>query len=97
MIPRKKYLVTDFKSSSHKIKKEKVDYVGPQTNQLKCESNPELNVYIKKPRFSRDQFDYNVTRKGYTPRKLVCDEGSSHAKGGFSQSKYWLTDCEGLG
>ena len=97
MIPCKKYLVADFKPSSRKIKKEKFDYVGLQIDQSKCESNSELNVYIKKPQFSRDQFDYNVTRKGYTPRKLVCDEGSSHEKGGFSQSKYWLTMCEGSG
>ena len=72
---------------------EKFDYNGPNVTQPRCESNPELNYYIKKPQFSRDQFDYDVTRKGYAPRKLVCDEGSSHEKG--SQSKYWLTKCNG--
>ena len=28
-----------------------------------CESNPELNRYIKKPKFSRDPWDYDVSRK----------------------------------
>ena len=75
LIPYRKYLVTDFEPSSKKINNAKFDYIGTQVNQPKCESNPELNVYIKKPQFSRDLNDYDVTRKGYTPRKLVCDEG----------------------
>ena len=29
----------------------------------KCESNPELNPYIKIPKFSRNRWDYNVSRK----------------------------------
>ena len=53
----------------------------------KCDSNPELNRYIKKPKFSRDQYDYNVTRTGYTPRKLVCGEKHTAVKG----SQDWLS------
>ena len=30
---------------------------------LECESNPELNPYIKKPKFSRDTANYDVSRK----------------------------------
>ena len=41
---------------------------------LKCESNPELDPYIKKPKFSRDRNDYKVWREGYESRKLVCPE-----------------------
>ena len=41
---------------------------------LKCASNPELDPYIKKPKFSRDRNDYEVARSGYNPRKLVCAE-----------------------
>ena len=47
------------------------------TNQYleaKCESNPELDVYIKKPKFARDPFNYNTTREGYSVRHLVCNE-----------------------
>ena len=29
----------------------------------KCESNPELNPYIRIPKFSRNRWDYNVSRK----------------------------------
>ena len=29
----------------------------------KCESNPELNPFIKIPKFSRNRWDYNVSRK----------------------------------
>ena len=58
----------------------------------KCASNPEINVYIRKPKFSRDTFDYDVAREGYTARKLVCDEKSeSHP---LIQTIYWIDDCD---
>ena len=53
----------------------------------KCESNPELNRYIKKPKFSRDVYDYDVSRKGYSPRKLVCKEIHTASK----STQAWLT------
>ena len=40
----------------------------------KCESDPSLNNYIRKPKFSRDLYDYDTSRAGYKPRKLVCEE-----------------------
>ena len=86
-----KYLVTDFESFTQQGDYEKYDYIKPSTTATKCESNPELNKYIHKPQFSRDQYDYTVFRNGYTPRRLVCDELSSHEKG--HQSKYWLQTC----
>ena len=52
----------------------------------KCDSNPELNRYIKKPKFSRDLFDYDVSRKGYSPRKLVCKEIHTASK----STQAWL-------
>ena len=33
------------------------------TESKKCESNPELNPYIRIPKFSRNRWDYNVSRK----------------------------------
>ena len=39
-----------------------------------CESQPELNKYIKKPKFSRDQYDYNVSRTGYEERHDFLDK-----------------------
>ena len=57
-----------------------------------CESDPSLNNYIKKPKFSRDQFDYDVTRKGYEPRKLVCEELSEHAP--KVQTSHWMAKCK---
>lgn len=53
----------------------------------KCNSNPELNPYIKKPKFSRDLYDYDVSRKGYSPRKLVCKEIHTASK----STQAWLT------
>ena len=41
---------------------------------MKCESQPELNKYIKKPKFSRDQYDYNVSRTGYAERHDFLDK-----------------------
>ena len=52
-----------------------------------CESNPELNRYIKKPKFSRDSYDYDVSREGYSPRKLVCKEIHTAVK----SEQAWLT------
>ena len=49
---------------------------------LKCSSNPELDLYIKKPKFSRDRYDYKVSREGYNPRKLVCPEMITSKKRG---------------
>ena len=56
-------------------------------NKVECASNPELNKYIKKPKFSRDMYDYNVTREGYEPRNLVCKETHTAVKG----SQAWLS------
>ena len=58
----------------------------------KCASNPELDVYIKKPKFSRDSFDYDVSREGYSARKLVCDEKSDSRP--LVQTIYWVDECE---
>ena len=41
---------------------------------MNCESQPELNRYIKKPKFSRDQYDYNVSRSGYSERPDFADK-----------------------
>ena len=41
---------------------------------MNCESQPELNKYIKKPKFSRDQYDYNVSRSGYSERPDFADK-----------------------
>ena len=57
----------------------------------KCESNPQLDKYIKKPKFSRDQYDYNVERSGYSARKLVCEEKTeSHER---SNTDYRIVNC----
>ena len=72
--------MTDFKPFKQAEEYEKFDYVGRKRENLNCESNSELNDYINKPQFSRDQYDYNVTREGYKPRKLLCEELSSHEK-----------------
>lgn len=42
----------------------------------KCESNPELNIYIKKPKFSRNQFSYDVTRENYEDKFSTMDSES---------------------
>ena len=81
-----KYLVTDFKPFKQTGKYTKYDYVGSKREKPNCKSNPELNDYINKPQFSRDLYDYNVDREGYKPRKLVCEEKSSHEK--RVQTKY---------
>ena len=41
---------------------------------MNCKSQPELNKYIKKPKFSRDQYDYNVSRSGYAQRADFLDK-----------------------
>ena len=62
---------------------EKVDKYGrfdlPASNPYlpaKCVSNPELDVYIKKPKFSRDQFSYNVSRDHYEDKFATMEAGS---------------------
>jgi len=59
---------------------------------LECESNPELNPYIKKPKFSRDTANYDVSREGYTPKELVCPETSTLKI--HNLPVYKLEDCE---
>jgi len=59
---------------------------------LECESNPELNPYIKKPKFSRDTANYDVSREGYTPKDLVCPETSTLKL--HNMAVYELEDCE---
>ena len=85
-----KYLVTDFEPVETPPLK-KVDFEEPTKPNPKCASNPELNQYINKPKFSRDNLDYDTTRKGYEPKKLVCDEAASHAA--KVQSQHWLEEC----
>ena len=87
-----KYLVIDFEPFTQNVKTEKFDFVGAKTTDYKCESNPELNDYINKPQFSRDQFDYDVSRDGYTPKRLVCDECATHEV--HVQSNYWFDNCD---
>ena len=75
----KKILVDDWNMSFSEVpsdEKLNVPISEPFIKDLKCESNPELDIYIKKPKFSRDRHDYDVTRKNYQPQKLVCSEGA---------------------
>ena len=39
-----------------------------------CESDPELNPYLKKPIFEHDPIDQDFSRPGYKNRNLVCPE-----------------------
>ena len=89
-----KYLVIDFEPFENNAQLEKFDFVPQQTLQYKCESNPELDKYVRKPQFSRDHLDYDVQRSGYVPRRLVCDELATHEA--HVQSKHWLDQCDNV-
>ena len=74
----KKILVEDWTMSFSDIPSEEklnVPISEPFIKGLKCESNSELDIYIKKPKFSRDRHDYDVSRNNYEPQNLVCPEG----------------------
>ena len=75
----KKIIVDDWNMSFSEVpsdEKLNVPISEPFIKDLKCESNPELDVYIKKPKFSRDRHDYDVSRNNYQPQNLVCSEGA---------------------
>ena len=75
----KKILVDDWNMSFSEVpadEKLNVPLSEPFIKDLKCESNPELDIYIKKPKFSRDRYDYDVSRNNYQPQNLVCSEGA---------------------
>ena len=75
----KKILVDDWNMSFSEVpsdEKLNVPISEPFIKDLRCESNSELDVYIKKPKFSRDRHDYDVSRNNYQPQNLVCSEGS---------------------
>ncbi|CAG5114186.1 Oidioi.mRNA.OKI2018_I69.chr2.g8250.t1.cds [Oikopleura dioica] len=42
--------------------------------------------------FQRDAEDYNISRAGYEPRRLVCDELSEHLP--KVQTRHWIDDCD---
>ena len=75
----RKILVDDWNMSFSEVpsdEKLNVPISEPFIKDLKCESSPELDIYIKKPKFSRDRHDYDVSRNKYQPRNLVCSEGA---------------------
>ena len=53
------------------FKLKRIILASRQFLEVHCESNPELNMYIKKPKFSRDPFDYDPQRTGYSQLNLV--------------------------
>ena len=57
-----------------------------------CQSNPELNAYLKKPIFEHDPVDQDFSRPGYTDRKLVCPE--IHFEDTSDRMKYVLGRAE---
>ena len=84
-----KYLVTDFEPVETEKKITIFDFkssFSELNENISCGSNPELNPYIYKPKFSRDQHDYDSSRKSsiyQSTNKLVCNEISEHLpKGG---------------
>ena len=79
----KKVLVEDWNMSLSEVPSEEkliVPISEPFIKDLKCASNPELDIYIKKPKFSRDRHDYDVSRKNYQSQNFVCPEGPHYAQ-----------------
>ena len=58
----------------------------------KCTSDPSLDKYIRKPKFSRDIYDYDTKREKYSPRKLVCPEKMTYSEA-HRQAKFTLESC----
>ena len=51
-----------------------------------------MDKYIRKPKFSRDIYDYDTKRENYSPRKLVCPEKMTYSEA-HRQAKFTLESC----
>ena len=79
----KKILVDDWKMNFIEVppnEKLNVPISEPFIKDLRCDSNPELDIYIKKPKFSRDRHDYDVSRNNYQSQTFVCPEAPRYAQ-----------------